>query len=224
MREEPVNWGAKETVSSWTSRMNLPGLITGLLMLILPFMGAWWKATVGEGALEVAISPFYYSLEFASVSLTSSLIGYFILAAKLTVLIGGGFMVLGSLRANTWWGRKLVNWGAMKIVWMLISLVGIVVVGALLANNFLSSMLAGLIGEGATLDLGLPYLVGTGEASVTMEDSVSLLAPVTTGLTLSFWLAALTAVLGMFTKFYQKMKSWEGEPGEVETVEPDRSD
>jgi len=38
--------------------INWLGLITGILMILLPFTGPWWTAEVGEGAAEMALSPF----------------------------------------------------------------------------------------------------------------------------------------------------------------------
>lgn len=182
--------------------INWVGLAAGVLMLILPFMGAWWKAIVGEGALEMAFSPFFYKIDIVGASLTSSLVGYFILAAQLTVLIGGGLMIAGSLTANQWWGEKLVRWGAMKVVWMLVMLLVVLVGGALFMNKLLPSLLSGMMGD-LSMNLSLPYLVGTGKASILTKDAVRISGSVTAELTSSFWLAAVTAGLGIGTRFYQ---------------------
>ncbi|GAI08947.1 unnamed protein product, partial [marine sediment metagenome] len=38
--------------------MNWFGLVAGALMLLLPFLGPWWSATVGTGAMDLALSPY----------------------------------------------------------------------------------------------------------------------------------------------------------------------
>jgi hypothetical protein len=39
-------------------RMNIPGVVAGVLTLILPFLGAWWSLTLGTDAMVVTTSPF----------------------------------------------------------------------------------------------------------------------------------------------------------------------
>lgn len=183
---------------------NWPGLAAGVLMLILPFMGAWWQAEVGDSVLRIALSPFYYEVMLAGQTLTSDLVGYFIIAAKLSVFVGGILMIVGSLTATKWWGRKLVRWGAMRVLWMLVALVAILIIGAFFMNRFLPSLISGMVGNGGegTIELALPYLVGTGSGTIQIEQAVTISAPVTESLTSSFWLAILTAILGVGARIY----------------------
>ncbi|MCK4405143.1 MAG: hypothetical protein KAV43_01375, partial [Hadesarchaea archaeon] len=110
--------------------MNWFGLVAGALMLLLPFLGPWWSATVGTGAMDLALSPFDYRISLLEQPITSTLVGYFLLAAKLSVMIGGALMIAGSVGAKRWWGRRLVRFGAMRVFWMIIGLIALLLVGA----------------------------------------------------------------------------------------------
>lgn len=206
----------EKSEETWNMReINWIGLATGILMLILPFMGVWWKVVVGTGAFKIAISPFKYEILLAGETLTSPLVSYFIIAAKLTLLGGGSLMIVGSLAGRRWWGRKLVGWGAMKATWMLIFLIAALSIGTLLMNKFLPSFLTGMFEEGGSAQLELPYLIGTGHASIQPQEGVTISGPITASLTPSFWMAVVTAGMGVGTKIYQnKILEKEEEPGE----------
>lgn len=206
------------------SSINWPGLLAGVLMLILPFLGVWWKAAVGGSAFKLAISPFKYEVLLAGKSVTSALISYFIIAAKLTVIIGGVFMVIGSLTARLWWGKKILGWGTMKVFWMMVSLLVIVTIGALLANKFLPSMISGMIGDGGSINLNIPYLVGNGHVILNHEEGVTISGPIATSLTYSFGLAVVTAALGLVTKIYQGRIIEEPEKAEEEESEEETTE
>lgn len=184
------------------SSVNWIGLVAGVLMLIVPFRGAWWRAVVGTGALKMSFSPFYYEVVFAGQEITSQLVGFFILAAQLTVLVGGGLMIVGSLTATRWWGKRLVEWGSMKVVWMLVSIIVLVVLGALFANEFLPSLLSSFGGEETSTQFSLPYLIGSGQAEIVVDGKVTINAPMTAELTSSFWLTVVAAIFGVGAKIY----------------------
>ncbi len=175
-------------------------------MLILPFMGAWWNVAVGEGILKIAFSPFYYEVGVIGETLTSSLVDYLIIAAKLTVLAGGVLLIIGSFKAREWWGEKLVKWGALKVVWMLIFLIIITVLGAFLTNRFVPSLLGDFVEGSFSMELSLPYLVGTGYVDFLIEEALRVSAPVSLSFTSTFWLAVLTAGLGIGSRIYQSKR------------------
>lgn len=183
------------------SIINWFGVAAGALMLILPFLGAWWRAEVGTGALEFGISPFYYNVSIMGESLTSSLVGYVVLAAQLTSIIGGALLIVGSLGTDQWWGKKLMRFGAMKMVWFVVSLVAVLLVGAFLLNNVLPGFLSNAGGGGADMQLEAPYLIGTSTSTI-QQENVSFSAPISTSLTPIFWVAVLTAGLGVAARIY----------------------
>lgn len=181
--------------------INWFGIVTGIFMIVLPFLGAWWRAEVGAGAIELAISPFYYQINVIGQTLTSPLISYLIIGAQLAVIIGGVFMIIGSLKVDKWWGEKLMRFGAMKVFWLLIILLIILLIGALIMNNFLPNAIAGSIEGEANINLNIPYIIGS--ATTTIEaPGISIMAPIENSLTPVFGLAALTAVLGILARIY----------------------
>lgn len=210
--------------------INWVGLAAGCLMLILPFLGAWWRFIVGTGVLEFSLSPFYYSFTVLGESISSQLIDYVILAAKLTAIIGGIFMITGSLTSSRWWGRKLLKWGSLKILWMLVSLIAVILIGTILMNEFLPSLLSQTGGGEVPLELNLPYLLGRGQAEVQLREGINMIAPITMGFTSSFWLAIVTVGLGIGARVYDgkisekvqpKGDIGEGKSGEESYVEDD---
>lgn len=178
------------------------GLVSGVLFILLPFLGAWWNADVGGGSLEVSFSPFYYEVVFVGEKLTSTLVNYFILAAKLTAWIGGSFLAIGSLRPRSWWGKELFDWGRKKIFWMLIGFVAILVIGALVLNGFFYQIISRFVGSEVSGNLDLPYLLGEGSALLQIEDEATVKAPISFGLTPAFALAVSAAVLGFSAKIF----------------------
>lgn len=126
--------------------MNWFGLVTGVLIIALPFMGPWWSATAGTGAMVVAFSPFDMYASFLGLSLQSSLVGIFLLFAKIGFILAGIFMILGSISPGSWWGKQLVRFGVMKPFGQVIFFIIPLVIGALVANILLPDLLSGMLG------------------------------------------------------------------------------
>lgn len=183
--------------------INWFGIGAGILMLILPFLGAWWQAEVGSGAMELAFSPFYYHVSFLEQTLSSPLVSFFILAAQLTIIIGGVLMITGSIATDQWWGKKLMRFGAMKVFWFLIMLIALLLLGAFFVNNFLPNMLSGMAGGGGgmTTQLQVPYIMGSSTSTI-QASGATISAPISTSLTPMFWVAVLTAGLGIAARIY----------------------
>lgn len=188
MRLPPINWF---------------GLVAGALMMVLPFLGSWWSATIGNGAMDVALSPFDYRIRLLEQPITSTLIGYFLLAAKLSVIIGGALMIAGSVGPKRWWGRRLVRFGAMRVFWMIIGLIGFLLVGALIINSILPGLMSGMLEDGS-LQIKVPYVEGTTVSTIQAGDAVTVTAPITTSLTGIFWVAVMVAVLGVVARIYHR--------------------
>jgi len=183
--------------------MNWFGLVAGALMLLLPFLGPWWSATVGTGAMDLALSPFDYRISLLEQPITSTLIGYFLLAAKLSVMIGGALMIAGSVGAKRWWGRRLVRFGAMRVFWMIIGLIALLLVGALFMNIILPSLMSGMV-EGGSMQVNVPYVEGATTSTIQVGDEATVTAPITASLTDIFWVAVLVAVLGVAARIYHR--------------------
>ena len=182
--------------------MNWFGLVAGALMLVLPFLGPWWSAAVGNGAMDLALSPFEYRVSLLEQPITSTLIGYFLLAAKLSVMIGGALMIAGSVGPKRWWGRRLVRFGAMRVFWMVIGLIGLLLVGALFMNSILPDLMSGMV-DGGSMQVNVPYVEGATTSTIQV-DAATVTAPITASLTEIFWVAVLVAALGVVARIYHR--------------------
>ncbi|KXA91674.1 hypothetical protein AKJ57_00240, partial [candidate division MSBL1 archaeon SCGC-AAA259A05] len=195
---ERLEGSSNEGLKMRMRSVNWFGVAAGVLMLLVPFLGAWWCAEVGAEALKLELSPFYYHVSILEQPLTSSLVGYFILAAKLTVIIGGSLMIVGSLKTDKWWGKKLMRFGAMKVLWFLVMLLILLIAGTFFINNFLPDLIGG---RGGNVEIQIPYIIGTSN-SVIQSENVTVVAPTSASLTPSFWVAVLTAFLGIVARIY----------------------
>lgn len=182
---------------SATRSMNFIGIAAGVLMVALPFLGPWWMAVVGTGAIEIALSPFDLSMLVFGQSIHSDLVDLFLLASKIVMIIAGILLLLGSLSPRSWWSGRLVRFGVMKPFWAVVGMVVAVVVGAFLINNVLPNLLSNAIPGGASIQITVPYLVGSASATIQMGSQASITAPISLSLMPAFWVAVVAAVLGI---------------------------
>jgi len=179
--------------------INWPGVIAGLLVLALPFLGSWWRLILGTGALIFTASPFGVQLSIFGESIHSPLVWWLGLAVQLCVLYIGLLLLIGSLLAGT---RRyaaiatlLVRFSARKLLWLLLAFVAALFVFSVLANHL--SELAGL-----PFPLHLPYLVGSTSIAAGV-DGLRITIPVFMGFTRAFTVAVLAALLGLVAGEYQ---------------------
>ncbi len=179
-------------------RINWFGVTAGILMLMLPFLGPWWRLRVGDGLAEIATSPFHISGSMMGKAISiSSLVSYIVLATKITVLIAGVFMLLASLLPDRWWSRRLFKFGRMKVFWMVIGLVVMLVVAAAIANKVLPGFLP------AGVQLSIPYVSGSTNVVVDMGDAQAIF-PLSMGLGGAFIAAIVTAALCIAARIYNR--------------------
>lgn len=195
MKPQPV-------IPSKLPSVNWLGLIAGVLMLVLPLLGPWWRASVGAGAVDIAFSPFDYRVSLLGKQISWMLVDYFLLAAKLSVVVGGVLLITGSLRPKRWWSRQLVRFGATKVLWMLIGLLLLMVVGALLANAILPKIVSGMF-EGAEVLPNIPYVQGTATSEIRVMGMV-ITIPISISITGIFWVAVVSAAMGLAARIYHR--------------------
>lgn len=187
--------------------MNWFGLVTGILLLVLPFLGPWWSATAGTGAMTIAFSPFDMYTSFLGQTLQSSLVGIFLLATKISFILAGVFMIIGSISPGSWWGKHLVGYGMMKTFWSVISLVVMVAIGAFAFNNVLPGIITGAAGGAGnvTAQLNVPYVSGSAVSTIQVQGgALTVTVPITASLTGTFWAAVGIAAMGVVTRIYQR--------------------
>ncbi len=180
--------------------INWPGVVAGLLVISLPFLGSWWRLIIGTGALIFTASPFGVHLSIFGGSIHSPLLWWLGLAVQLCVLYIGLLLLIGSLLAGT---RRyaaiatlLVRFSARKLLWLLLAFVAALFLFSLLANHL--SEFAGL-----PFPLHLPYLVGRTSIAAGV-DGLRITIPLFIGFMQAFAVAVLAAILGIAARQYQQ--------------------
>jgi len=192
--------------------VNWFGISFGVLMLILPFAGYWWRAEAGSGAASLSISPFNFDVNVVGVHIQSTLVHYILLFTKISFLIAGVFAILGSLFADRWWAGRLIRFGVMKPFWSVITLIVVLVAGTFFVNLVLPGIVSGIVKEGSPqISLSVPFLSGTSEPMITVEGS-TVRTTLKVGFQMPFLLAIAAAALGILTKIYQKKFAKEEPP------------
>lgn len=186
-----LKWGPKG--------LNWFGLVAGPLMILLPFLGAWWSLTLGTGAVDFSLSPFSFRLVALDQPISSTLVRFICLGATLTLIISGIFLILASLYPKKWWSRRLLKFGATKLLWMWIGFLVLLLVLSLL-GNFLAGKVSDLRG------FSLPYLSGSSTAVLEIEDATITL-PLRMSLGWPFFFALVPAVLGVLARIYHRRLS-----------------
>lgn len=178
-------------------RLNYPGLIAGIALVILPFLGAWWTFSFGTDALVIALSPFHVRVESFGNELSSPLLASLNLALKVVMIYYGVLLIAGSvLRARE--SRRsisdfLVRVSARKFLWLVI----LFVVSVAVTDFFISQA---FIFMGVPVQV--PYFVGNTQVALQMGP-VSMTLPLIQGFTILFTLAVVVAVISLLAWFYQ---------------------
>jgi hypothetical protein len=187
-------------------KINWPGVIAGILIIALPFLGNWWIFKLGTDAMVMAVSPFGVDVSIFGEDLatfaTSPLLWWLILGLKLGVVYLGVLLLAGSLLSAS--NRSativelLVRFSARKVLWLVVAFVGVLLLVSVLLNQ-----LPGVLG--LPFQLQVPYLSGTSSFSTSME-YVQLTIPIFMGFTQRFALAVIAAALGVAAWIYQKKR------------------
>jgi hypothetical protein len=178
-------------------RLNYPGLVAGLALIILPFLDAWWRFSFGTDAVIIALSPFQVSVESFGNEVSSPLLASLNLALKVVIIYYGVLLLAGSaLRARE--DRRsvsdiLVKVSARKFLWLVILFVLSVALADFVINQAFS-----LVGVPAQV----PYFVGT-TAVALQVGAVSVTLPVIQGFTMMFAVAILVALIALLASYYQ---------------------
>ena len=186
-------------MSKFLKQLNWFGLATGIFMIGFGILApAWWNVNLGGEAVTVEYSPFDMSMSAFGVPMTSTLISFLCLGARVMITVAGGLVILGSVFTQKWWSEKLVKFGSLKLLWMVVMLIIFATVIPLVIEMFASQMTMG-----ADTQLDLPILAGSSTVTARM-DNVTLSAPITMTLTNAFFFAVIASALGIVTRIYHK--------------------
>ena len=189
----------EKTAKEWDfSKCNWPGVVAGILLLALPFTGSWWKMHVGSGAFEVALSPFSTEILMFGKMIMSPLLFWLNIAFTILMIIFGILLLVGSLAfANKKYrvtADALVKINSRKPLYLIVIFtIGLTIVSWYMGQTLLISGFSG----------DFPVLLG--EGSVTMASAgFTILVPVSLGLSTSYWIGLLAAIIAVIAGFYQK--------------------
>jgi hypothetical protein len=194
MSEESMN------LNLWC-RINWPGIIAGILTIMLPFLGGWWVFRLGTEAMIMAVSPFAIDVSiFGETMIVSPLVWWLILGLKLGVVYLGVLLLTGSILSISNRYATIadifVRFSARKLLWLVVAFLAMLLIVSVIMNQ-----LPGMLG--LPLQLQVPYLMGTSSFSIGIE-SMQLTAPIFMGFTQAFALAVIAAALGIAAWIYQK--------------------
>ncbi len=187
-----------EQNGEWNLRdINIPGLIGGMLIFALPFMGAWWQVRFGTTAFALDLSPFGVATSQYGIPIASPVLSAVSLAFTILILYFAALLVAGSvLSANPEYRTLsdwLVRWSARKPAYLIIFFVLSLVVTGLAMDYTLAQ---------AGIAIDLPILIGEAAGSISVS-GLAVRIPATMGLTMAFFFAVIFAVIAALAEPYQ---------------------
>ncbi|WOF17243.1 hypothetical protein F1737_11435 [Methanoplanus sp. FWC-SCC4] len=211
MREEDMSseegfskneaWAVHED-HSWNYRgVNWPGVLGGLLLLALPFLGPWWFLKFGSDAFHVSVSPFMAEIRNMGVPVFSPLLYWLNIAFLILILIFGMEMLLGSLVSGLHRYRDisgvLVCSAAKKPLILVI-----VFFAAVLAVSLTMDRVVALFGI-TGFSGNIPLIAG-GSVVTISNPGLVLLVPVAVELSPVFFLSIAISFICLFAGYWQE--------------------
>ncbi|MDD4300719.1 MAG: hypothetical protein PHO78_08735 [Methanomicrobium sp.] len=196
--DSAVSENTSKTTDKTAAAINYPGLIAGILMIIIPFAGKWWTLQFGEDALYMSVSPFSLSVFSFGKEIVSPLFSSLTLALTVITILFGIFMIGGSVPA-LYGGKRaisdgLINSGSLKMLFVLVLFIITVIFAGFSFQQYFTGF--GFSGS-------FPLISGQSQMIMNAGD-FSIEIPVTSSLLPAFFIGIITAVLGIISRFYQK--------------------
>jgi len=192
-------------------KINPLGIIAGILMLALPFLGAWWIFGVGE-LFILKISPFNVNVLMAGEQVESPLFQGIARGITLVVLIIGILVILGSFFADRWWGVKLIRFGSFKVLNLVVSLALVAAVILPVIGSRINQMV------NLPVEFNIPV---QGEQIISyQQQGMSLSVSIYSNFTEVFFLACITAGIAIYSRIYlnKMLKDMKGKTESSEEV------
>lgn len=210
--------GMTNSGKEWTvADCNIPGLIAGICLIILPFLGFWWSVRFGDGAFALEVSPFELGMYGFGKEFFSPLITAVNTAIIIMIVFFGALLFVGSiLRCSRQYRQQsdqLVGMAANKPLWLVV----IFVVSAVISGFGIEYTL-----RETGVSISLPVIAGDAVGTITASGT-TVQIPVSLSLNAAFWYAVVFAIIGAYARIYQKRRDY-GSPGEVPVPDADESD
>jgi|Deesub1362B_J571_1020462.scaffolds.fasta_scaffold08022_3 hypothetical protein len=174
-------------------KINPIGIVAGILILALPFLGAWWIFGVGE-ILILEISPFNVDVLVAGEEIKSPLFEGITRGLTLVILITGALLLMGSIFVDRWWGVKFIRFGSYRILNLVISL--------LIVSVIILPALGSKINPMTNLPVEFSIPIQGEEVIRFRQEGMSLSVGVQSKFTPVFFFAILTAILAVYSRVY----------------------
>ena len=187
-----------EATQEFLRRINIPGVVSGVLTLMLPFLGTWWSLTLGTDAIVVNASPFWVETLIFGKYIASPLFEWFCLGLKLGIMYVGVLLIAGSIlpamnRSEAIAGM-FVRFASRKLFWIVLAFVASLFVSTILLNQ--SSLIL-------PVRMDIPYLVGAKTFSADIGN-VGIEIPVSMKFTQAFGVAVIAAISGVYSRIYHE--------------------
>ena len=203
------------------SDCNIPGVIAGICLCVLPFLGFWWAVRFGDGAFALEVSPFTLGMSGFGQAFFSPLIAAVNTAVLIAIIFFGALLTVGSvLRCRSdlrEFSDDLVRMSARKPVWLVLAfLVTITIAGLAMEYSLQQS----------GIEIALPVIMGEAVGTLTAS-GVVVQVPVSLSLSRPFWYAVVFAIIAAYAGLYQKRPTEgtsdtgrENEPGDAAPPAP----
>lgn len=207
-----------ETNAKWTvADCNIPGVVAGICLMVLPFLGAWWSVRFGDGAFSLEVSPFTLGMSGFGQEFFSPLIAAVNMAIIATVFFFGALLLAGSvLRCSREYrelSSQLVGIAARKPVWLvLLFVITIVITGFGIGYSM----------QEAGIEISMPVIMGDAVGILTATGT-TVEIPISLSLSMSFWYALVFAIIAAYAGIYQERR-YAGETGAGENPVDENED
>lgn len=188
-------------------------VLTGILTIILPFIGSWWELKFAE-ILVFEISPFEFNIFALGEKIYIPLIYWTTYSFRVIIVSSGVAMVIGGL-IDRKWSVHLLRFGAGKIIWFVIGMI-ITILLVIPINLFLSDIQSQLQNQiQSQMFFKIPVL---GEETVSLRDeNVRITFKVASELKPPFLLSVALSILGVYLRRKTKPSGSKAE-GEAEQI------
>ncbi len=168
-------------------KTNILGLLTGILTLIVPFIGAWWELKIGE-AFFLVLDPFNPEIVLLGEKISIPIIYWLGISLKILIFLSGGMIILGSI-SSKWWSEHLLRFGSAKLIWIVVGVVA-------------SVLILNLGIPGFELPFRIPINgVSTEVLRPENFEDVKITFQIHSKLTKAFWFATTVSLLGVYVRF-----------------------
>lgn len=185
------------------SEINWPGVIAGVILILLPFAGFWWEMHIGKGAFDIFLSPFSTEIMAFGDPVPSPLLYWLNIAFTFLMILFGALILIGSIlcayeKHRVMSGTFLVLSSRKPLYIIIVFTIGIAAAGFYIGHVL----------DVSGLSASVPVLIG--EGAVTAEPGLySANASVTMGLSAIYWLGLAAAIIAVLAGYYQQKKGWE---------------